>query len=142
MLKLFEEFSEGLLGDKMLPFSTLVHMYSRKMLFNAVMSQDDSLKQEGQKVLKARIKRNEEQAFEDALAAKASEEEKTKRRASMRVALGTSSAHLEKNVNEALGKSSRFSQEEIRTRRDSMRRNSVTRRASVSFNVEDLGIME
>ncbi|GMI02564.1 hypothetical protein TrVE_jg10602 [Triparma verrucosa] len=133
MLKLFEEFSEGLLGDKMLPFSTLVHMYSRKMLFNAVMSQDDQLKQEGQKVLKARIKRSEEQAYEEELAAKASEEEKNKRRASARVALGTSSAHLEKNVSEALGKSSRFSKEEIRTRRDSMRRNSISRRQSVTF---------
>ena len=116
----------------MLPFSTLVHMYSRKQLFNAVMSQDEEEKEEGQKVLRARIKREEAREYDLAMEQKSKEEEKSRRRVSMKVALGTSSANLDRNVSQVLGKSSRFSVEEIRTRRDSMRRNSVTRRASLA----------
>ena len=59
MLKLFEDFSEGKLGNKHLPFSTLVHLYSREKLFLAIMAENESDKAEGQKVLKARTQRIE-----------------------------------------------------------------------------------
>jgi Ca2+-binding EF-hand superfamily protein len=55
MLRLFEAFSDGKLGDPLLPFSTLVHMYSRKQLFKAFMGKDEAEKAEGISVVRARM---------------------------------------------------------------------------------------
>jgi len=133
MLKLFEDFHSGLLGNRLLPFSTLIHMYSRKQLFNAIMAKNPEEKAEGMQVLKARIKRTEARDLDLAQEKREEEEKILNKRASMKVQLKMqSTADLEKDVDMTLGKSSRFSQEEIRLRRDSMRRSSMTRRASIT----------
>jgi len=136
MLKLFEDFSEGRLGDPLLPFSTLVHMYSRKQLFSAVMSEDPFEKESGQKVLKARIKREEIKAYEKAREERANAELACKKRrgSSMKVALSGSTKNTRSNVQDIMKDilgMGRFSAEEVRERRESMarvaRRNSVVR---------------
>jgi hypothetical protein len=132
MLKLFEDFSEGMLGDKLLPFSTLVHMYSRKMLFSAVDGENEADKAAGQQVLRARITRIEAREYDAKMAMKKEMEEKSKRRSSMKVALGVTSNTIDRHIMDSLGKQSRFSIEELTERRDSMRRNSTARRASVT----------
>ena len=133
MLKLFEDFSNGLLGNRLLPFSTLIHMYSRKQLFNAIMANNPEEKAEGMQVLKARIKRTEAREYDLAQEKKEEEEKILHKRASMKVQLKMqSTADLEADVDKTLGKSSRFTSEEIRLRRQSMRRSSIARRASIA----------
>jgi len=131
MLKLFEAFSEGTLGDKLLPFSTLVHMYSRKMLFNAVDGRDEKEKAEGQQVLRARVKRIEAREYDAKMAKQKTQKEKSERRCSMKVALGVTSNTIVGHISDTLGSSSRFTKEEVDERRSSMRRNSTARRASL-----------
>ncbi|GMI38849.1 hypothetical protein TrCOL_g10234 [Triparma columacea] len=132
MLKLFEDFSNGLLGNRLLPFSTLIHMYSRKQLFNAIMASNAEEKAEGMQVLKARIKRTEALEYDLAQEKKEEEEKMLHKRASMKVQLKMqSTADLEADVDKTLGMSSRFTKEEIRLRRQSMRRSSIARRASI-----------
>ena len=137
MLKLFEDFHSGLLGNRLLPFSTLIHMYSRKQLFNAIMAKNSEEKAEGLQVLKARIKRTEARDADLAQEKKNEEEKILHKRASMKVQMKL--AHTEADVEKNLGKSTRFTQEEIRIRRDSMRRSSISnvqqRRASLSMDI-------
>ena len=131
MLKLFEAFSEGKLGDPLLPFSTLVHMYSREKLFSAVMAENEDEKSEGQKVLKARTQRIEAREFEKSMEQQKLESQMQRRRSSMKVALGFTSSQLQKTVNMVLGDNDTKMSADLRERRDSMtmmaRRNSVTR---------------
>ena len=131
MLKLFEDFSEGKLGNKHLPFSTLVHLYSREKLFMAIMADDEREKAEGQKVLKARTQRIEAREFENKLEEQKMEMREQRRRSSMKVALGFTSSQLQKTVDLVLGEDTKMSADVLRERRDSMsmmaRRNSVSR---------------
>ena len=131
MLKLFEDFSEGKLGNKHLPFSTLVHLYSREKLFMAIMAEDEEKKAEGQKVLKARTQRIEAREFENKLAEQEKERKEQRRRSSMKIALGFTSSQLQKTVDLVLGEDTKLSPDVLRERRNSMtmmaRRNSVSR---------------
>jgi len=132
MLKLFEDFSDGLLGDKLLPFSTLVHIYSRKMLFNAVDGKNEAEKSFGQQVLRARTKRIEAREYDAQVEKEKVDEAKSKIRNNAKIALGVSTSTIDQHVADALGKQSRFTKEEIAERRDSMRRNSAVRRRSAN----------
>ena len=118
MLKLFEDFSEGKLGNKHLPFSTLVHLYSREKLFLAIMAENEADRNEGQKVLKARTQRIEAREYENKMAEQRQERLEQRRRSSMKVALGFTSSQLQKTVDLVLGDDSKMSADVIRERRD------------------------
>ncbi len=157
MLKLFEAFSEGKLGDPLLPFSTLVHMYSRKQLFNAVMSDVESEREEGQQVLRARIKRSEDAEYERLQAAEKEKwlREEMERNAASNAAaanimagkgggrrnsvkLGTlSKLQVARATDEILGADTLMTPRELKLRRDSMsanaRRNSDVRAEGLEF---------
>ena len=74
------------------------------------MSQDEEEREEGQKVLRARIQREEAREYDLAMERKSIEEEKSRRRVSMKVALGNSSAHLDRDVSQ--GKNARVAEQD------------------------------
>ena len=53
VVKLFDDLKNGRFGNRALPLPVLITAYRRKMLMNATMSKDDSLRREGQKVVSA-----------------------------------------------------------------------------------------